>query len=310
MSEIVKVNTDSVRFVDRVLAECRASANTEVVMSGYQRGLVQGYFLTLDSMLKAAETKRQSMIAAGSKYASPTPYDWNHINLQQVALDCLSYSRMGLDSQARNHIYPIAYHNKSAGRYDINFMIGYRGLGLIAKKYGIDPPENITCELVYSNDTFAIKKKGGWNDGDSFTFEVTNPFDRGSIVGGFAYFSYADSTKNRIYTITKAELDKRKKPENIQFWGGVKDKWENGKKVGQEVVEGWATEMYQKTLERWAYNKIELDPEKVDESVKHMQMRELEMTKMQMQEEIEQKANMIVIDDDTGGVNKDDPVDF
>lgn len=292
-TEIVKTNSE--RFIDRVMMESRATTSSPVILTEYQRGIVQGYFVTVDTMLKNAEVKRQAQVDAGFRNASPVPYDWNHINLNQLALDCLTYSKMGLDSQAKNHIYPIAYFNKRHQRYDIGWMVGYRGLGYIAKRYGIDPPENIVCELVYSTDKFSVIKKGSWDDGDKYSFEITNPFERGDIVGGFAYFSYADHTKNRVYTISRAELDKRKNSDNISFWGGMKDVWKDRKKVGQEKVEGWPVEMYFKTVCRWAYGKVELDPQKIDENMQYMRKREQEMIEVQVMEEVEENAGTVPV---------------
>jgi len=129
-------------------------------------------------------------------------------------------------------------------------------------------------EIVYSTDTFKELKKNVHNSVESYEFEIGNSFDRGNIIGGFIYFSYLEQPeKNKLYVYSKAEIEKRKPTyASVEFWGGDKDKWEindKGKsvKVGTIKVEGWYKEMVYKTLCRIAYDKILIDPAKIDDDL-------------------------------------------
>ena len=102
---------------------------------------------------------------------------------------------------------------------------------------------------------------------DCYEFDISNPFDRGEVVGGFGYIRYKDETRNKLVTMSKAELLKRKpSTAAAEFWGGEKDIWENGKKVGTETLEGWQEEMLYKTMVRATCKKVPLDPKKINES--------------------------------------------
>ena len=67
------------------------------------------------------------------------------------------------------------------------------------------------------------------------------------------------------------DIEKRKpKYASAEFWGGEKDKWENGKKVGKESIAGWYHEMCWKTIYRAAYNSVTIDGKKIDQSFLRM----------------------------------------
>lgn len=313
MTDIVKADkTVSERFIGKVIDECKAASNGRFEITDEQRRLVQEYFYGIEEVLKASEIKRQAQVAAGSKYAPAVAYTWNNVNLNRLALDSVYYSRLGLSMQSRNHLYPIPFFNKATGLYDVNFMMGYRGMGYLAKKFALQPFKHCVCELVYKNDDFKVVKKAGFDgDGDRYEFSIPTPFDRGEVVGGFGYVQYEDSSMNRLYTISIAELLKRK-PKNAspEFWGGEKDKWDKGKRVGTEKVDGWYEQMLYKTLYRFVYGQIELDPSKVTEEMTYIRKREEEIEKLQVQQEIEENAGKIVIDGETGDAPNGDPVDF
>jgi len=115
-------------------------------------------------------------------------------------------------------------------------------------------PDAVIVELVHKNDTFKVIKKDMNNKYESYDFEVVNPFDRGEIIGGFYYHAYKDNPeKNKIVTFTLADIEKRK-PQyaSVEFWGGEKTVWENGKPAGKEKVEGWYEKMCWKTIYRAA----------------------------------------------------------
>lgn len=48
------------------------------------------------------------------------------------------------------------------------------------------------------------------NNVDCYWIDISNPFDRGEVVGGFGYIRYKDETRNKLVTMSKAELLKRK----------------------------------------------------------------------------------------------------
>jgi recombination protein RecT len=216
-------------------------------------------------------------------------------------------ARLGLDAAQKNHIHPIPYKNGTTGKYDIGFIKGYEGIEYIAKKYAIEVPEEVICEIVYETDTFKPIKRGGANTYDSYDFEINNPFDRGEVVGGFAYFIYENPKKNRLMIMSKKEIEKRKpKYASAEFWGGEKDKWENGKKVGKEQIEGWYEQMVLKTIKRAAYSSLAIDPQKIDDNYQYLKRREREWDKeaveAEAEQEVEQNANKHIIDVDTGEI--------
>lgn len=75
------------------------------------------------------------------------------------------------------------------------------------------------------------------NNVDCYEFDISNPFDRGEVVGGFGYIRYKDETRNKLVTMSKAELLKRKpSTAAAEFWGGEKDIWEMVKRLEQKLL--------------------------------------------------------------------------
>lgn len=297
-NSLVKVEpTVSERFISKVVEECKATASGRFDVTDNQRKIIQEYFHGIDAALMAAETRRSAQVESGFQNASPVPVTWANVNLNRLALDSVYYSRLGLSMQAPNTLYPIPYYNRKTNKYDVNFMLGYRGKGFIAKKFAMNPVKNIICELVYSNDRFEVVKKAGFDDdGDKYTFSISNPFDRGEVVGGFGFVQYEDSSMNRLYTMSLKEILKRKpKNASVEFWGGEKAVWKNGKKVGAEQVEGWYEEMLLKTVKRRVYGMVEIDPSKVNEDYEFVMNRERENQELEIQAEIEENAGTVEI---------------
>ena len=107
--------------------------------------------------------------------------------------------------------------------------------------------------------------------------------------------------KMKLVTMSKAELLKRKpSTAAAEFWGGEKEKWENGKKVGTETIEGWQEEMLYKTMVRATCKKVPLDPKKINESYIYvMESAEnyyVENQEDKVNQEIEENANKELID--------------
>jgi recombination protein RecT len=300
--------TASERFMNMVIKEF-GSGVSEVALTDFQKRLAQNYFIALDETLKKAEEKRlKSKVKEGNKWVlrNELPIVWSNVNMKQLACDVVSAARIGLDPAQRNHISMVPY--KCGEKYEIGFIDGYRGLELKAKKYGLDIPDAVTVELVYKNDKFKVVKKDANHPVESYEFEIVNSFDRGEIVGGFYYYSYAQSPeKNQISVFTMKDIMKRKpKYASAEFWGGEKDVWENGQKVGKETIEGWFDEMCHKTIYRAAYNDITIDSQKIDSDYLNLKQREHSMSEAKIDEEIAENANKDAIDI-KGNVVEDEP---
>lgn len=291
----------SERFMQKVIHEFSGSVG-EFQITEYQRQLIQGYFIGVDRALKTAEAERvrKNENNRDHKYDNAVPVTWANVNMADLALDVVHYARLGLDTMQANFITPIPYLNKKAGRYDINLMLGYNGIKYIAEKFALCPPKSVTIELVYSTDNFKPYKKGRGNDVESYDFEITNPFDRGHIVGGFGYIEYDDPKKNELVLMSMKDIEKRK-PEyaSANFWGGKANEWKNGKKIEVDK-DGWLDEMCRKTLIREVYSPkhILLDPRKVDDSYQYMKQREARLAEAQddMRRIIDVTANTMPVE--------------
>jgi recombination protein RecT len=254
----------SEKFTVAVMKEFSSNVG-ELSLTSFQKRLIQNYFIKLDRTLKEAEIKR---IQKGQN-ADQTPLNWNNVNMPKLAQDVVALSLVGLDPLQSNHINMIPYKNNSTGLYDITPLIGYRGMELKAKKYGLDIPDDVIIELVYKNDNFKEIKKSSTNKIETYEFEIVNSFDRGELVGGFYYLNFFNNPeKNKIRVFNKAQIEKRKpKYASPEFWGGEKKKYNSQEK---EKVEGWYDEMAYKTISRAAYNSITIDSEKIDDHFAHI----------------------------------------
>ncbi|MHA1586042.1 MAG: recombinase RecT, partial [Candidatus Heimdallarchaeota archaeon] len=246
--------TLSERFTNMVIKEftsTTASGDNQQGLTSFHKRLCQNYFIVIDGMLKKAEINR---LRKNEYKRDATPVLWDNVNMNQLALDVVASARIGLDPAQPNHINMIPYKNNSTQKYDIVFIIGYRGSELKAKKYGLEVPDDIIVEIVRGNDAFKQIKKDMNNKIETYTFEIKDSNDRGDIVGGFYYYVFdKNPRKNKLRYFTIADIEKRRpKYASVEFWGGEKDKWENGKKVGKEKVDGWFEEMCWKTIYRSA----------------------------------------------------------
>jgi recombination protein RecT len=265
----------------------------EIKLTEFQKRLAQNYFIVLDATLKAAESKRivKNEKTSNEKYKELLSYSWDNLNLESLARNVVSMARIGLDPAQKNHINMIPYKNNTTKKYDIGFIEGYRGIELKAKKYGLDVPDNVIVELVYATDVFKPIKKSASNVVENYEFEIKNPFNRGEIIGGFYYHGYsANPEKNKLVIFTLSDIEKRK-PQyaSAEFWGGEKDKWENGKKVGTEKVEGWYEQMCHKTISRAAYSDITIDSQKIDDDYLRLKQSELAYAEAELAEEVDKE---------------------
>lgn len=293
--------TASERFTGMVINEFKGNVG-ELNLNEYQKQLIRNYFIGIDNALKAAEERR----SYSKKKASDPQIIWQNVNMNKLAIDVVQNAKLGLDMAVTNHLSVVPYLNGKTKKYDLNLMPGYEGLRYIAIKYAIYPVIDIRVELVHKNDSFKIITK---NNIDTYEFNITNPFDRGEIVGGFGYIRYQDETRNKLITMSKEELLKRKpSTAAVEFWGGEKDIWENGKVVGKELVEGWPEEMLYKTMVRATCKRVPLDPKKINESYIYvMETSEnyyVENQEEKVSQEIEENANKEMIDIETGEIKE------
>ncbi len=289
-----KEPTQSERFMTKVISEFGSSVG-EVALTNFQKRLAQNYFIALDAILKSTEEKR---LKKAEKYRDAVPVTWQNVNMEKLARDVVAYARIGFDPAQPNHINLIPFKNNNTNKYDIGFIEGYRGLELKAVKYGLDVPNHVTVELVYSTDRFKPIKKDATHQYEGYEFEIINAFERGEIIGGFYFHSYIENPeKNKLVMMTIKEIEKRK-PDHAspEFWGGEKDKWENGKKVGKETVEGWYEKMCWKTVYRAAHSDITIDSQKIDDDYLRLKQMEQDFAEAEVDEEIRANANRTVID--------------
>ena len=270
----------SQRFVDAVMREFTASTGV-IELTKHQKNLIQGYFIACDNALQEAESKRAKKALENNKWGEEArnklPYIWKNVNIDgKLARKVTAYAKLGLDMMLPNHLSAIAYLNGSNGKYDINFQEGYRGREIKAKKYSFYDIKNMVYELVYSNDHFTPHKKRLGREIESYEFEIANPFDRGNLVGGFAYVEFEDPQQNILLVMSKADIEKRKKASP----SGGKGFWEN-----------WYDEMALKTVVNAVCRKVLLDPEKIDPDFRIMQQSESDAAEAELAEELRQNAN-------------------
>lgn len=260
------IQTPSERFTMAVIKNF-SQDNGDVQITPFQKRLCQSYFIKIDQMLKASETKR---MAKSEQYREALAYSWENVNMNKLAVDVLAYSSVGLDPMQKNHLHPIPYKNNATGKFDISFTKGYNGIELVAKKYGVDVPDDVIIRIVYKNEIFTPVYKDAENRKESFIHKPSeNPFEKGDVIGGYYYHVYFDNPeKNKLRVFSLKDIQKRiPKTASAEFWGGEKDKWENGKKSGTEKVDGWFDEMVWKTIKRAAWDSINIDSQKIDDNI-------------------------------------------
>lgn len=295
--EIAQPQTASERFTSMVLREF-SGVNQGLELTSFQKRLCQSYFVKLDEVLQLAERKR---MMKSEQTRDVIPVTWDNVNLRDLSQKVVAFSSVGLDPMQPNHLNLIPYKNNTTCKYDIGFIIGYRGCEVKATKYGLDVPDEVIVEVVYKNDKFKQIKKDINNKFDSYTFEIVDDFNRGEIVGGFYYLAYHNNPgKNKVEAWNMDDVYKRK-PEyaSVEFWGGEKNKDEwftnaqgnREKRVVKIKVDGWLDEMVYKTLFRAAYNSITIDSQKIDEAYHSILKIESDLKSDNVRKEIIENAN-------------------
>lgn len=240
--ELVASESYSQRFTNMVVREFSKEIG-KLQMTPYQERLAQHLFIGMDSALKKAESDRQK------KNEDKMPIVWSNVNMEKVAIDAVHRVELGLDALIPNHIHVVPYQNNKTGKYDIDLQIGYVGKDYYKRKLAIDPPVDVIYQLVHASDKFTPKMKNFQNDTESYDFEITKPFDRGEVVGGFGYILHSDPTKNKLVIVPKSSMDKSKqKAKTSAFWSPYPE------------------EMQMVVLVRRVTAKMNIDPEKVNAS--------------------------------------------
>lgn len=203
--------TPAERFTTNVTTMFEAEAGTPVAFTDYERRLAQHLFIRIDASLKEAESKRTDK--------TKPPIIWQNVNMSKLAIDAVNRVQLGLDALLPATVYPIAYLNGKTNQYDLDLRIGYRGEDYYRREVAVDPPVDIRYELVYSTDKFTPIMRSGKHAQEDYEFEITSPFNRGDVVGGFAYLIYSDPTRNKIIVVGKDKFDKSKATAKAgDFW--------------------------------------------------------------------------------------------
>lgn len=279
--------SQSERFTQAVINQFTDTAG-ELKLTKFQQHLTNNYFIKLDQTLKTSEQKRNADY-------NNLPFTWANVNMNKLALESVAFSGVGLDPIQPNHINLIPHKNAKTEKYDIAFIVGYKGKEIKARKYGLEVPDEIVVELIYQKDNFVQIKKDKNNKIETYTFEITDNFDRGPVVGGFYYYRYFNQElKNKLKVFSLADILKRKPgTASPEFWGGQKDEWKNGKKTGNKVtIDGWAEEMYHKTLYSAGWGAITIDASKIDEHYRKVLELERQPLDAKVLLEIKENANM------------------
>ncbi len=268
------------RFTNMVLRELQASVGKGVQVTEKQRSLIMGYFIGIDRALATAEAKRLKDADGRGDWAKRAqetlPYNWNNVSVDsKLAQSIMVYAKLGLDMTIPNHLFAIPYMNNKTGKYDMNFQEGYKGREMKAKKYSLYQIRDITAALVYETDEFIPYFKDKEHDFDTYELNIMQPFNRGAMVGGYAYIEFEDPRQNKLFIMSKAEIDKRREvAKSKTFW------------------EKWYEEMALKTIVNAACNKkITLDPGKIDADYRLLQSQEGQRMEAELEEEISTNAN-------------------
>lgn len=283
------------RFTAKVMLEFPNGGSKKLQLTTLQKKLINNYFIKLDGVLKDGEVKR---LAKTEQYRDALEFTWQNVNMNKLAQDVVAYSEIGLDPLQPNHINPIPYKNSKTNKFDITFIPGYDGIEIKAKKYGLDAPDTAIIELVYTTDDFKAVKKDKDNPVETYKFNITDEFDRGEVKGGFYYHIYKNNPeKNKLVLLSKKDIEKRKPTyASAEFWGGEKDKWENGKRVGKENIDGWYDEMAWKTVKRACWGSINIDPEKIDDNLQRLLQNDIESVSNRVNKDVNDNANDEIID--------------
>lgn len=243
--ETINVNNnliESQRFLIQVGTQWEAEFNNTLKFSEYQKTLAQHLFLKINNTFAELNAKWK-------KNKENKEISWKNINLNKLMLDSVHIVNLKLDGLLKNHLHIVPFWNTSKGQFDVNLQPGYLGKLYYHCEMAIDRPIDVRFELVYETDIFQPKKKNYENEIETYDFQITQPFNRGNIVGGFGYIVYTDNAKNKLVILTESDFKKSEGFSKQKYF------WDNNPK-----------EMRLKTLVHRTVEHIQLDPEKINTS--------------------------------------------
>lgn len=260
--------TISEKFTNTIILNLNAITNN-IQVTPEQKNLITGYFVGIDEALR--ENK--------------DGLTWQDINMRKLAVSLANKAALGLDMNIKNTLFAIPYKNKATGLATLDLQIGYEGEKYLATKFSRYKIKEIIVELVHQNDHFEVVKKDAQHPYDNYLFEITNPFDRGDIIGAFGYISYQEPEYNKITTLSIKEILQRKPYKaKEEFWGK------------------WYDKMCKKTMCKEICRQVERDAEKIKEFKKFLdfeEKEEIEQCQSQANNEIQQNIeNQEIIDVD------------
>jgi recombination protein RecT len=166
--------------------------------------------------------------------------NWSQVKLADYVSKAIAYSNIEIDPLSKNMLSFIFFGS------DIVFVQDVRCVEMLARKYGVNCPENITIELIYSNDKFSLIKKDLSNSKDGYLFQITSPLDRGEICGGIALSEYKNPIYNKVRFLGMKDIAKRTST-TTSFW------------------RDWKENMCEKTIGKYAWSFVALDTTKLAE---------------------------------------------
>ena len=209
-------------------------------MTEYDKTLAQHLFVRIDAAFAEMNAR---------KSGNDIPVSWNNVNMRKLAIDAVHRVQLGIDALIPGHLYPIAYFNGKTQQYDVDLRIGYKGELYYKMRASVKPVQDVRIELVYDTDEFTVYKKGVSCDVEGYDFRITNPFDRGTLVGGFGYLAFEHAGDNVLVVLSKAEIERYRassKAASGNFW------------------RDWYEQMAYKTIVHRLMDRIIIDPEKIN----------------------------------------------
>lgn len=233
------IQSASARFTNAIAENFEQSFGGKVVFSEKERQLGRNLFSHITQSLNTQELRRLES-SSGNNIA---PYNWGNIDMEDLSIAAYSIIRLGVDAMTDDHVYIIPYFNRVKGKYIVNLRLGYKGKMNYKIRFSKPAIQKYKIELIYSTDKFSVTKEG---DYETYSLEITNPFNRGKIIGGFGYL--LSDIDSRVVLMSLEDMDKRKK-----------------KAKGGTFWNEWTEEMYYKTLVHYVSNQIRVDPDKIQE---------------------------------------------
>ena len=226
-------------FMNEIMTSLGAG-HPDFTVTPAQKAKIQGYFSAMTHVLNEQGLK------------------WSQVAVDyKLAQDLMVCAQIGFDMRSEKMLYAVPRMDNKIGKYRFTLQKGYMGRVYEAMKYAEGNLEDITAMLVYSTDKFVPHIHDSQHPGDTYEFEIMNPFDRGSLVGGFAYLIYDNPARNRLVLVSKADIEKRRAvSRSSKFWGG------------------WYDEMALKTVYIAGAKAVKLDPDKLDDAYQHSQAME------------------------------------